>query len=127
MNKDFGYFYVDDMNIKKEKEVAVIPAKKYIEISVNDNYVRNLDSIKLIKEYSPFDVGMNIFYTYNFEIGYFNCIDLNSYESHCKLVFRLLGKDKINRIYFRVLRCNEYDNIDFIEELEQVGSLIMPR
>lgn len=125
MSNEFGYFHIDDKDIFG-KDVTAVPVKKYMVISVSDNCVHNLDSIKLLKEYNPFDIGMNIFYTYNFETFCYRRIDFSSYESHCKLVFRLLGKDKDNRIYFRVLRCNEYDNIDFIEELKQVSSLIMP-
>lgn len=122
MSNEFGYFHIDDRSIFN-KSVPVIPMKKYMVISIANNLVNNLP--ELIKEYDPFDVGMNIFYTYSFETFCYRQIDFDICNFY-KMVFRLLGKDKDNRIYFRVLRCNEYDNIDFIEELEQVSSLIMP-
>lgn len=121
MNKDFGYFHIDDRDIFTT-EVTVIPAKRYMVISIANNLVNDLP--ESIKEYDPFDVGMNIFYIYNFETFYYRKIDFDLCDCY-KLVFRLLGKDKDGRIYFRLLKCNESDNIDFKEELEQVSSLVM--
>jgi hypothetical protein len=125
-NKEYGYFISYDPFSSMRQTVLGLELKKYMVFVTTE--IEDIPSVN--KKYNPGDIGLNVFYTFKNGHKSLSIIkdcykheELNRYDS----VFRLLGQDNNDgkvRYYFRVLKSNKYNQVDFKEELESVSSFI---
>jgi hypothetical protein len=103
-------------------EVRTVKIEKYMEIMVDDNLIKDKLNVKDIPE--VYNIGIdfssdaNIFYGLKSGNALYESCNIRDFENY-DVVLRLLNWDKSytdEHYYFRVLKSNKNETVDFKEE-----------
>jgi hypothetical protein len=106
------------------KEVRAIKIEKYMEIMLDDSIIKDKLNIKDVTEvYSvgiDFSIDANIFYGVKSGNTLYESCNISDFENY-DVILRLLNWDKFytdEHYYFRVLKSNNNEVVNFREEKE---------